>query len=148
MPISLRDLPLHILGHSTLVDHEDRWTQEFLEFLSQAVGDLGCGERVDDLDRRCKANRVSRHTGGVPEGARQMGLPEPDATEEHHVGPGFDEAEAEEVLDLGSVDLLGPTPLERFQGLEGRKAGGVDASLERRLPSTLAACRARKSLGA
>jgi hypothetical protein len=44
-----------------------------------------------------------------------MRFPEPDTTEEHDVGPGFDEAEAEEVLDLGAVDLLGPAPLELLQ---------------------------------
>ena len=46
--------------------------------------------------------------------------------------PGFllDKVQAEQILDLRSVDLLRPTPLELIQGLEHREAGTPDALRE------------------
>ena len=56
-----------------------------------------------------------------------MGLAQTDAADEDHVDLLFDEGEAEQVLDLGAVDLLGPGPVELFEGLEHREAGELDA---------------------
>ena len=39
----------------------------------------------------------------------------------------MDELEAEEVLDLEAVDLLGPVPAEGVEGFDDGEAGGLDA---------------------
>jgi hypothetical protein len=118
---------------SQFVDDEQRRAEELLEFLGQAVGDLGRGESVDDLDGGDEAHGVSGGTGGVAQGGGDMGFAESDAAEKDHVGLGFDEAQAEEVLDLGAVDFPGPAPLELFEGFEGGKARGLETALERGL---------------
>src|SRR6266852_1762800 len=43
---------------------------------------------------------------------------------------GVDEGEAEQVLDLRTVDLSGPAPLEVLEGLEHREARIPDAALD------------------
>lgn len=118
------------------INHEYGRAQEFLEFDSEPVGDLSSGEGVDDFDGGDEAHGVSCDTRGVPEGRGKMGLTQPHSAQENDVGSGFDEAESEEILDLGAVDFPGPTPLELFQSFEGGKAGGVDAALKRGLVAT------------
>src|SRR6266536_2752011 len=59
----------------------------------------------------------------------------PDKNDVHFVG---NERQAEEILDLGPVDLLGPAPLEVFQQFDGGKASGDDAPLHGPLVSSLA----------
>lgn len=121
---------------SEFVDDEYGRAQEFLEFDGESVGDLSGGEGVDDFDGSDKAYGVSCDTCGVPQGRGKMGLTQPHSAQENDVGPGFDKAESEEILDLGTVDFPGPTPLELFQSFEGGKAGGVDAALKRGLVAT------------
>jgi hypothetical protein len=89
------------------INHQNRRTEEFLEFVVEAVGDLGGGEAVDDVDGGDEAHRVAGGAGGMAEGGRQMRLTQANPADENHVGAGFDEAQAEEVLNLGAVDLLG-----------------------------------------
>jgi hypothetical protein len=58
-----------------------------------------------------------------------MGFAQADVAQEHDVGFLGNKLEAEEMLDLESVDLLGPVPAELFEGLEDREAGGFDTAL-------------------
>ena len=59
-----------------------------------------------------------------------MRFAETDATQEDDVGFLLDKVQAEQILDLRTVDLLRPTPLELIQGLEHREAGTPDALRE------------------
>src|SRR6185436_19170017 len=59
------------------------------------------------------------------------------SSDEDHVGFVSHERQAEEVLHLGPVDLLGPAPLKVFQEFDGRKASRGDASLNRTLMAGL-----------
>ena len=56
-----------------------------------------------------------------------MGLAEPDAADEHDVGGVVEEAQAEEVLDLEAVDLVGPGPVEGIERFFHGESGESDA---------------------
>jgi hypothetical protein len=60
------------------------------------------------------------------------------SSEENYVGFVSHESQAEEILHLRPIDLLGPTPLKVFQEFDGRKASRGDASLDRPLVPGLA----------
>jgi hypothetical protein len=66
-----------------------------------------------------------------------MRFADADVTEEDDVGFLGEELQAEEVLDVESVDLFRPVPAELFQGLNDRKASGSDATLDRSLVALL-----------
>src|ERR1035438_8956845 len=87
-------------------------------------------ERVDDIDGGGEEHRVAAQTGGVAEGDTEMAFAKSDVGNEDHVGLVLDEAQAEEVLDLRSVDLPRPAPVELIEGLEYRKAGEPHAALD------------------
>ncbi len=65
--------------------------------------------------------------GGVTQGGGEVGFAEADETEEDDVGFVVDELEAEEILDLQTVDLLGPVPAEGVEGFDDGEARGLDA---------------------
>ena len=88
------------------------------------------GQRVDDIDRGGEEHRVAAQAGGVAEGDAQVALAQADGADEDDVGVVLDEAQAKEVLDLGSVDLLRPAPVELIEGLEHREAGQSHAPLD------------------
>jgi hypothetical protein len=56
-----------------------------------------------------------------------MRLPAPHEPQEDDVGFVLDELEAKEVLDLESVDFLGPVPAEAIERFNDGEAGGSDA---------------------
>jgi hypothetical protein len=49
----------------------------------------------------------------------------------------LEEAEAKEVLHLGAIDLLGPVPIERVEGLEERKPGRGNSPSDRAVLATV-----------
>lgn len=95
-----------------------------------APGCSGCGQAVDDVDGGRKERRVAAYTGGVSEGDAQMCFPEAYAAQEDCVGLLLDKVQAEQILDLGPVDLLRPVPLELIQGFREREACAADALRE------------------
>ena len=88
------------------------------------------GQGIDDIHGRGEAHRVALQAGGVAQGGGQMGLAQSDPAEEDHVGLVLDELQAEQLLDLKTVDLTRPTPLELLQGLDDREACLADAPLD------------------
>ena len=94
------------------------------------MGDLRGCQCVDDFHRGGEAHRMAGHAGRVRQGDGQVSLPQSHAAHEHHVVPGLDKAQAHEVLDRGTVDLFRPVPVEVLDGLDHRKAGGLDASVD------------------
>ena len=77
-----------------------------------------------------KPTEVSGQTGGVSESCRQVRFSDANSSQENYVGFVGHEGQAEEVLHLWSIDLLGPAPLKVFQEFDGRKASRGDASLD------------------
>lgn len=59
-----------------------------------------------------------------------MALAQANVGDEDHVGLVLDKAQAEEILDLGPIDLLRPAPVELVEGLEYREAGEPHPSLD------------------
>ena len=96
----------------------------------EPLGGLGGDQVVDGVDRGGEQDGVAALAGLVAQGDRKMGFPESYAAYEHGVGFFVEEAQPEEVLDLGPVDLLRPTPIELVQGLDHREAGGADAPFQ------------------
>src|SRR6266496_1925453 len=66
-----------------------------------------------------------------------MRLPDPNSTDENDVPFVRHEGQAEEVLHLGTINLLGPAPLEVFQQFDSGEASGGDASLHAALLANL-----------
>jgi hypothetical protein len=64
---------------------------------------------------------------GVSQRGAQMGFTQSDAADEDDVGIVLDECQAEKVLDLKSIDFIGPVPVELLQRLDDGKAGKLDA---------------------
>lgn len=58
----------------------------------------------------------------------QMCLSQPHPTDEHNVGVGLDEVQAEKVLDLCAVDFLRPRPVELIQRFDHGQACRLDPS--------------------
>jgi hypothetical protein len=73
---------------------------------------------------------VSVEAGGVAERDTQVGFAEADIADQDDVGVGGDEGEAEQVLDLRTIYLLGPVPLEIIKGLNDGEARIPDAALD------------------
>ena len=75
-----------------------------------------------------------------PRAIRDVRLAEADGTNKHYVGLACDEGQTEQVLDLRSIDLFWPVPLEVFHRLEDGETGFFDAPLDGagRAPSGLA----------
>ena len=65
-----------------------------------------------------------------PRAIARCGLPEADVADQDDVGLGCDEGQAEQVLDVRAVDLLGPAPLEVIEGFEHGEARFLDPSLD------------------
>ena len=55
---------------------------------------------------------------------------EADGANKHYVGLACDEGQTEQVLDLWSIDLFWPVPLEVFHRLEDGETGFFDAPLD------------------
>ena len=51
------------------------------------------------------------------------------ATHENDVGLVLEKEEAKEILHVGAIDLLGPGPVELFEGFHYREARGLKAAL-------------------
>src|SRR6266498_25493 len=66
-----------------------------------------------------------------------MRLPDPNSADENDVPFVRHEGQAEEVLHLGAINLLGPAPLEVFQQFDSGEASGGDASLHAPLLANL-----------
>ena len=109
------------------VHDQDPWGEELLEFVLEAVLSLSGGEGVDGLDCGGEENRMVVQAGGVAQSQRQVTFARPNAPDKDDAGVVLEEGQAKEVLDLGTVDLPGPAPIEVFQGLDDREARGGDA---------------------
>ena len=105
----------------------------FFELPVQGTAPAGGGQFVDDVDGVGKEDRMTRLCGGKAQGGGQVGLTQPDGAQEDHVGMALQELQAEEVLDLETIDLLGPVELELFEGFDDREAGGLNAPLDQAL---------------
>ena len=66
----------------------------------------------------------------MPEGNAQVTFAQADVGDEDDVGVVLDETQAEQILNLRSVDLLRPAPIELIEGLEYRKAGVTNPALD------------------
>lgn len=64
----------------------------------------------------------------IGRGERDFGQAHP--TEKDDIGVVFDKLEPGEVLDVEAVDGVGPIPLERFEGLDGRETSPANASFD------------------
>ncbi len=98
-----------------------------VEFGFEIAFELGGAEGVDDVDSICEKDGMASLTGSVTKGAGQMRLPGPHEPQEDDVGFVLDELKAKKVLDLESVDFLGPVPSESVERFDDGKAGGSDA---------------------
>jgi len=58
-----------------------------------------------------------------------MGFAEANATEKDNVGLFFDKLHPEDVLNLETIDFLGPGPVKLIQGFDDREAGHANAAL-------------------
>jgi hypothetical protein len=101
------------------------------------VRGLGGAQIVDDIHGKSVEDRVTRDAGGVGQSNRQMGLSKSDAAAEHDAGVRLQEVQPEEMLHLDTINLLGPTPLELFEGLDPGEVGGTNTSLDRLFLSLL-----------
>src|SRR5262245_41800700 len=90
--------------------------------LEPAAGRLGRGQGVDDVDGGGEEHGVAGDTGGVAESKRDVRFAEADGTNKDDVGVGCDEGQTKQVLNLRSIDLLWPTPVKVFNGLEHGEA--------------------------
>ena len=97
---------------SEFVDDEQARLEVLAQFAFEVAMRLGGGERVDDIDRGGKEHRVAAQTGGVPESDAEVTFTQADVGDEDDVGVVLNKAQAEEILDLGPVDLLRPAPIE------------------------------------
>jgi hypothetical protein len=88
------------------------------------------GQRIDDVDGRGEEHGVAADAGGMAESDGDVRFTEADGTNKHDVGVGCDEVQAEQVLDLRTVDLLWPGPLEVLHRLEDGEAGVLDAPVD------------------
>src|SRR5262249_46864263 len=93
----------------------------------EAAGGLRGGERIDDVDGGGEERGVAADAGGMAECYADMRLAEANGRDQDDVGIRSDEGQAEQVLDLRSVDLLWPRPLEVLHRLEDGEAGVLDA---------------------
>jgi len=59
-----------------------------------------------------------------------MAFAQADVGNEDHVGLVLDEAQAEEIEDLGPIDLLRPAPVELIEGFEHGESGARDPALD------------------
>lgn len=62
----------------------------------------------------------------MAQSGRKVSLSDTHATEKDDVGLGLDEGQAEEILHLSPVELLGPL----FKGLDDGKTGGCQATFQ------------------
>ena len=97
---------------------------------AEGSGGLGGGESVDGVNGAGEQHGVATLARLQAEGCDQMGLAEPDAADEHDVGGVVEEAQAEEVLDLEAVDVLGPGPIEGIEGFLHGESGESDAPFD------------------
>ena len=136
-PAWKRSAQLNIIGHSTLVHGQNSGLEVTFEFTFESANGLGRRQRVDDVHGGGEQNRVSTQAGFMRQGHNQVSFPEADASHEDDVGFVFGEGEAKEVLDLGTIDFLGPVPVELVERFETGKAGGGHAALNGQLLATL-----------
>src|SRR5208337_876377 len=61
------------------------------------------------------------------QGGGQMGFAQADAADENDAGLLLDKGQAKEVLQLGLVNFLGPSPVELVEGFDDWEAGGGQA---------------------
>ena len=92
------------------------------------AGGLGGGQGIDDIDGAGEQGRVTLKAGGVGQGDGQVGLAHADPAEQDDVAVLGEEVQAEQLLDLGAVDLLRPAPVEAVEGLDAGQAGGLHAA--------------------
>ena len=89
----------------------------------------GGREIVDGVNGGGEEDAVSGQASGVAQSDAQVAFAQADAANEDCVGFVFNELEAEEVLDLGAVDLPRPGKIELLQSLDDGEAGLLDAPL-------------------
>lgn len=105
--------------------------EEAAELGLEGAAGLGGAERVDDLNGVGEEHAMAVLAGGVAQGGGEMGLAQADEAEEHDIGLFLDKAQAEEILDLQTIDLFGPVPAERVEGLEHGEARRFNAAQQR-----------------
>jgi hypothetical protein len=89
---------------------------------------LGGDQLIDGVDGGGEEHGVPLLAGGVTEGGGEVRLTQPDATGKNDIRFLGNEAEAEEVLHLGLVDLLRPVPAELVEGLDHGEARGAHSA--------------------
>ncbi len=93
------------------------------------MGGLRRGQGVDDVEGSREQYRVASQTSLVSPGGGQMGFAQSGPAPENDVGLVLEEAKAEEILRLGTIDLLGPGPVELCEGFEDREPCRLDGTL-------------------
>jgi hypothetical protein len=65
---------------------------------------------------------MARQAGGISQRTGQVRFAQPHAAHKNHVGFLWEKGQAEEVLHLGAIDLLGPVPVKLVQSFDQGKA--------------------------
>ena len=112
---------------SDLIQNEERWGEVSAQLgFERAFGMCGA-EGVDNVDGVGKEYAHALLTGGIAECRGEMGFAEADESQEDDVRLVVDELETEQVLDLETVDFLGPVPAEGVESFYDREPRGPDA---------------------
>lgn len=113
-----------------LIEDQKPRAEIFFEFAFECSCLLSRGEIVDDANGVGKEHGMAFQTGRVTQGSGQVRFSDTDAIQKDDVGLLLNEIQAEEILDLESVDFFGPLPSELFESLDDGKASGLDPPLD------------------
>lgn len=119
------------------VENQNAWPGIFAQLELELPGGLSTGEGVDDIDGGCKEDGVPLLAGGETQGGGEMSFAKTNAADEHDIDEVVDKLQTEEILDLGTIDFLGPVPLELLECFAHGKAGESHASFDGAVLSSL-----------
>ena len=112
------------------VEDQDTGSNVTTQFLLEPAGGLCSGEGVDHVDGAGEQHAVVMVACSEPHGNGEVALAQADPADEDDVGGLVDELQTEEVLDLQTVEFLGPVPLELVEGLTHRESGEAHAPFD------------------
>ena len=93
-------------AQAEVIEDEDVGRQQTTEDLFGGMIGAGLMETLQEMIGAQEAHLPTGATGGVTEGARQEGLPDPDGTQKDYVLMPVQEAEREEVADAVASDTF------------------------------------------
>lgn len=84
-------------------------------------------EGIDDVDGISEEHAHALLASGVSQCAGEVSFTKTDQAEDDDICMIVDELEAEEILDLKTIDFLGPVPAEGIEGFDDGEASGLDS---------------------